>query len=58
MANIDPGKTAIEIRKPRMGFEAPAVSGEVLQERDGEWEQIVVAEERPGFVVKDRRIIR
>ncbi len=43
-----------------MGFALPVVSGEVqaVDPEDGEWKPVVVAEERDGFVVKDKRKVK
>jgi hypothetical protein len=37
-----------------MGFDAP-LSGEILTCEAGEWVRVVVAEQRDGFVIRDRR---
>jgi hypothetical protein len=37
-----------------MGFEAP-LKGEIQRLEDGEWKRVVEAEQRDGYVVRDRR---
>lgn len=49
------------LRKARMGFEAPPVLVGTVEEdpeNRGDWKPVVVAEEKSGFVVKDRRTVR
>lgn len=46
----------VVIRKPRAGFALPPT--EILEKRDDEWTPVVVAEQKEGFVVKDKRKVR
>lgn len=57
---MDRPGSEVEIRKPPIGFALPAIEGTVEEdpEHTGKWTRVVVAEEKPGFVVKDRRQIR
>lgn len=48
----------VVVRRPAAGFALPPVSGVVEEKKDGDWAPVVVAEEKDGYVVKDKRRVK